>query len=521
MLKPHERLARSLKVLLERQGEGRRIFRSAEFPREDRERLLRSGHLQPVIRGWLMLSSPDSVGRDTTPWYASFWEFCARYSTHRFGERWHLSPELSLLRHAENTTVPRQVIVHSERGGNNQIALPFETSLFDLKVQTMPPREDICEREGVRLLTTEAALVRVPESFYRDHPLDAHTVLAGVAGVGGVASRLLAGGHSKVAGRLAGAFRHAGWQDIADGVRQAMLNAGHRYRETNPFGVRSTATSGTAAGRRPSSPLTSRLESLWEQAREPILAVLPPAPGRPIDDSGRVHYLEEADSAYGEDAYHSLSIEGHRVTPDLIERVQSGTWSPEDDPDDRQRRDALAARGYWQAYQTVRSTIDEILRGEDPGALFQEAHRDWYFQMFEPFVAAGAYPAAVLADYRNHPVYLRGSRYVPPRADLVAEGMEALTDLLKQEESPGVRAVAGHWLFGFVHPYPDGNGRLARFLMNAMLASGGYPWTTIQVGDRKAYMSALDTASLDGDVTPFAELVAGYLERRLRPGSAE
>ena len=52
---------------------------------------------------------------------------------------------------------------------------------------------------------------------------------------------------------------------------------------------------------------------------------------------------------------------------------------------------------------------------------------------------------------------------VTTRADLVAEGMEALTGLLDQEESPGVRALAGHWLFGYVHPYPDGNGRLARF----------------------------------------------------------
>ena len=512
MVKPHQKLARSLQVLLERQGEGRRVFRSAEFPREDRERLLRGGHLQPVTRGWLMLSSPGSVGHDTTPWYASFWEFCARYSTHRFGERWHLSPEISLLRHAENTTVPRQVIVHSEGGGNNLLALPFETSLFDLRVEGMPPREDICEREGVRLFTIEAALLRVPESFYRDHPLDARTVLAGVPGVGGVASRLVSGGHSKVAGRLAGAFRHVGRREIADGVRQVMLNTGHRYRESNPFGARSTAMSSSSARRGPTSPLTARLESLWERAREPILTALPQAPGAPTDDSGRAGYLEDTDSAYGEDAYHSLSIEGYRVTPELIERVQSGTWDPEGDADDRQQRNALAARGYWQAYQAVRGAVEEILRGEDAAGLFREAHRNWYFQMFEPFVAAGVYPAAVLADYRNHPIYLRGSRYVPPRAELVRDGMEALTGLLQQEESPGVRAVAGHWLFGYLHPYPDGNGRLARFLMNAMLASGGYPWTTIRVDDRRSYMSALDTASLEGDIVPFADLIAGYLE---------
>ena len=80
MVKPQEELARSLSVLPERQGEGRRIFRSAEFLREDRERLLRSGYLLPVTRGWLMLSNPGSAGQ-----------------CHRFGERWHLSQELSLL----------------------------------------------------------------------------------------------------------------------------------------------------------------------------------------------------------------------------------------------------------------------------------------------------------------------------------------------------------------------------------------------------------------------------------------
>ena len=94
---------------------------------------------------------------------------------------------------------------------------------------------------------------------------------------------------------------------------------------------------------------------------------------------------------------------------------------------------------------------------------------------------------------------------------MVVEGMAALAGLLEQERSPAVRAVAGHWLFGYVHPYPDGNGRLARFLMNAMLASGGYPWTTVRVEDRHTYMSALETASVGGDVTPFAELIAGYL----------
>jgi Protein of unknown function (DUF1488)/Fic/DOC family len=86
--------------------------------------------------------------------------------------------------------------------------------------------------------------------------------------------------------------------------------------------------------------------------------------------------------------------------------------------------------------------------------------------------------------------------------------MPALFDMLEKEPEPFVRATLGHWLFGYVHPYPDGNGRMARFVMNAMLASGGYPWTVIRVRDRNTYLKALDSASIELDINPFAAFVA-------------
>ena len=94
-------------------------------------------------------------------------------------------------------------------------------------------------------------------------------------------------------------------------------------------------------------------------------------------------------------------------------------------------------------------------------------------------------------------MYLRTSRYVPPRWEAVRDAMPALFDLLEKEPEPGVRAVLGHWLFGYIHPYPDGNGRMARFLMNATLASGGYPWTVVRVEDRASYLLALDSANMN------------------------
>ena len=85
--------------------------------------------------------------------------------------------------------------------------------------------------------------------------------------------------------------------------------------------------------------------------------------------------------------------------------------------------------------------------------------------------------------------------------------MPAFLDLVEKEPEPSVRAVLEHWLFGYIHPYPDGNGRMARFLMNVMLASGGYPWTIIRVRDRNAYLAALDRASIDMDIKPFTTLI--------------
>ena len=128
-------------------------------------------------------------------------------------------------------------------------------------------------------------------------------------------------------------------------------------------------------------------------------------------------------------------------------------------------------------------------------------------------MAAGLIGASALSGYRNNAVYLRTSRYVPPRWETVRDAMPALFDLLKNEAEPAVRAVLGLWMFGFVHPYPDGNGRMVRFLMNAMLASGGFSWTVVRVEDRAEYLDALDRASIDSDIAPFAAFLTRCVGR--------
>lgn len=501
MAAPNEKLAASLTALRGLQKSGRRVFQSQELTRVHRERLLQNGFLQEVMKGWLISSSPGARDADSTPWYASFWEFCARYCAERFGEDWHLSPEQSLFLHAEKTVIPTQVIIHSSKGTNHKISLLFGTSLYDLKQPQMPPAADIVQRDGLRVFAPAAAIIRVPETFFVANPIETQVVLASFRDASELLRRLLDGGHTVVAGRLAGALRHIGRAEFADEIVTTMKAASYDVRENDPFAGRAPAVAAAPAA----PPIVGRIQAMWESMRGTVLGIFPPPPGLPSDREG---FLKFVDDIYRADAYHSLSIEGYSVSVALIERVRAGNWDPDHHDDDRQNRDALAARGYWQAFQVVKANVSDIIEGANAGALVRTGHREWYRELFQPCVAAGLLTPGALAGYRNDAVYLRTSRYVPPRWEAVNDAMLALFDLLEQEPEPGIRAVLGHWLFGYIHPYPDGNGRMARFLMNAMLASGGYPWTVVRVEDRAAYLSALDRASIDADIRWFATFIA-------------
>lgn len=154
---PNEKLADSLGALQALQKGGQRVFQSKDLSRIHRERLLGNGFVQEVMKGWLISSSPSAREGDSTPWYASFWEFCARYCQDRFGDEWHLSPEQSLRLHAENTVIPTQVVIYTPRGTNNVVKLLFGTSIYDLKQADMPPASDVVVRDGLLLFSPAAA----------------------------------------------------------------------------------------------------------------------------------------------------------------------------------------------------------------------------------------------------------------------------------------------------------------------------------------------------------------------------
>jgi hypothetical protein len=503
MPRPRERLATALAALKTLQNQGLWAIPGTELSRADREALQRGGFLKAVMRGWYVPSRPDDAAGDTTAWYAGMREFVAGYAGNRFGDRWHVNPEQSLLLASGERTVPRQIQIWATEGTNQTVKLLHGCSLFVYRAPALLAAAPVPDCGGLRLAALPAALVGASPTFFAQSPLAAQVALASLPDAGDVLRILLAGSHSAVAGRLAGALRAIGRPALADEILGGMRGAGYAVAEANPFERPRPAA---LPGGRPESPYVQRLRLMWAEMRAPVIAAFPPAPGTPGDVDA---LLRNVDARYATDAYHSLSIEGYRVSATLIENVRDGRWNPDGSDADRAARDALAARGYFEAHGAVKADLVRIVRGENAGAVFAQGLPRWYRALFGPSVRAGILAPADLAGYRNDPVFIRGALHVPPPKEAVRECMPVLFELLEAEAAPPVRAVVGHFLFVYIHPYMDGNGRLGRLLMNLMLASAGYAWTVIPVERRDEYMRSLEQASSFGNIAPFAALVAG------------
>ena len=499
MATPSEKLAESLEALRAIQQSGANAIRSGDLSRTHRERLLENGFLQEVMKGWYVPARPDEQAGESTAWYAAFWGFCAAYLGDRFKQNWCLSPEQSLFLHTGNWTVPRQLLVRTPKGGNKPTDLPYGTSIFDVRASL--PEAGLEETiNGLIVFSLPAALVQIGPGMFRAKATDVRAALAMVQDESEILSVLLNGGHSVIAGRLAGAFRNIGREKITNGILDGMKSAGYKVSETDPFEEASSLLFAV----REASPYVTRMRLDWKAMRDDIIETFPPAPQTEINIDA---YMQNVEDVYVTDAYHSLSIEGYRVSEELIKKVRDGTWNP-DDEEDIEHRNALAARGYYDAFQVVKDSVRKVLNGANAGDTADADHSKWYRELFSPSITAGILQPGDLAGYRNGPVHIRQSMHTPPPKEGVRDLMPAFFDLLRKEENPAVRVVLGHFIFVFIHPYVDGNGRMGRFLMNMMMASGGYPWTVITVDTRDQYMAALEQASVGKNIKPFSEFLA-------------
>ena len=490
-----ELLASSLNVLKQVQQNGDfTIVKSGDISPTHIKRLVNNNFLCPIIKGWYVITDPRAMPGDSTAWYASFWNFITRYATERYGNEWCLSAEQSLAIYTGSTIVPNQVLIRAPKANNYVVDLISPTSIFNLGAE-LPSKIDTNNLYKLNLYTIHEAIIVATPTMYKNDALTMRTALAMVRDGSEILKILVDTGQTVRAGRVIGAFRNIGRADIADEIAGTMKRIGYVIQEEDPF------AEVIEIGLSP-SPYATRLRLMWKKMREDAIANFT----RPKSSFSPNEFLEQMEAQYKLDAYHSLSIEGYRVTDELINKVRSGAWKP--DGDDADSKNALAACGYWQAFQAVKKSVSDILNGDNSADIAERDLSVWHSEMFMPCVAAGIIKPSDIVGYRSHQVYIRNSMHTPLNPDALRDAMTTLFELLKEEPEASARAVLGHFLFTYIHPYMDGNGRVGRFLMNTMLASGGYDWLIIPVERRDEYMTALEKASVIEDIVPFAKFLS-------------
>lgn len=120
--------------------------------------------------------------------------------------------------------------------------------------------------------------------------------------------------------------------------------------------------------------------------------------------------------------------------------------------------------------------------------------------------------------YRNVDVYISGAQHSPPSPnEMYKQVKNFYSDLQwKANEINEIELAAWtHAEFVRIHPFPDGNGRTSRLIMNYQLMAHGFPAISIAKERRLEYFKALEVYAVSGDIAPFAEMVAEITNTQL------
>jgi len=474
--------------------------------------LVKYGYLKRIIKGWYLFDADLSVQKagESALWYESMWVFIEQYLSSRFKNNYWLSSEASLDLLTDNNSMPAQIVVfvQSDEAVWTSTELPNDMSICVTNSKNRP--EGLIPFRGLNIYSLETAIVNSTPISYKNNPLSMQIALKNT-NFDALANALISSRNIASAGRIIGAYEVLSMRAESEKLKAIMLGAGYEsIKVVDPFD-KPPVLFGKMIKEAASA---TRVRMMWQQMRQSILDRYEGQQpdfdfnARPIDET-----LAMINEVYVHDAYNSLSIEGYKVTPDLIERVSQGDWSPETIERDHAAKDALAARGYYDAFNKVLESISAASNEEDLNLLIDVGITQWYTSLFSPCVVAGIVSDSDLAGFRKGPIYIRKSKHVPPASEQLMDCMAALKECIAKETSFPVKAILGHFFIGYIHPFIDGNGRTARFLMNFLFIVGGYNWVVIKQETRDEYMGALEAASSNENVVPFVEFILTTIQK--------
>lgn len=371
-----------------------------------------------------MIVKPEMMPGESSYWYANFWKFVAIYLENHYGKEYCLGAKNSLDIHSDAPTIPDQVIVIVPRGGGGALVwLPFQTSIFPYTdTKNIPENRE--EKKGLQIMELGYSLCKVTPTYFKKNPKSAEIALRLVQTSDQLLKPILEHGFKNAAARLIGAYRFLGDERMAYQIAGSLEKEGILIKQENPFiHVESLTTVRTR------SPHMARITAMWKSYRTVVIENFPKPPGMSKD---KQHCIASIEENYKRDAYNSLSIEGFDVDEELIEKVRNNQWNPDQSLQDYEKRNVLAARGYYEAFKELEKTILKILERANPGETIEDDLALWYQSLFAPSVKANILKFADLLGYRKHAVYIRSSRHIPLPKDALIDAMEAFFCVLKK-----------------------------------------------------------------------------------------
>lgn len=190
--------------------------------------------------------------------------------------------------------------------------------------------------------------------------------------------------------------------------------------------------------------------------------------------------------------YNSNAIEGNSLTESETKVVIEDGLTIAGKP----LRDHFEALGHSEAYDLIYRLYKSK---EITESNIKELHKLFYIRIDKD--NAG--------EYRKVKIFISGSKYPCPLPQDISNLMNGFIEKLPELRSkyhPVEFCALAHKEFVFIHPFIDGNGRVARLLMNLILLQEGYNIAIIPLAIRSDYIAALEKAHKDD--SGFIALVA-------------
>jgi Fic family protein len=206
--------------------------------------------------------------------------------------------------------------------------------------------------------------------------------------------------------------------------------------------------------------------------------------------------------------YYSNLIEGHNTRPRDIERALRNDL----DADEARRNLQLEARAHIRIQESIDTqAANASLPDPASTAFLEQLHRDFYRDAPEAMLrieGAGGSFLMTPGALRNDPTHdVAVGRHIPPASGSVSGFMNYFADRFRQDRlSRSQRLLAlpsAHHRLNFIHPFPDGNGRVSRLMSHAMAHHAGIGahglWSISRglargLRDRTEYKSMMDYA---------------------------